>query len=219
MQKTTNFSEWMIGFIILIPFFYLASIYNSLPEIVPIHFDLHGTPNGFGERSTLILTTSLLGLVAAGCYLLIKNLPKIDPKKTAGQSPELYKKLAWALVIFMSTLNLIIVFSAANKSVNITKLMLPMIGMLFSFLGYYMRDMKPSYFVGIRTPWTLENDDNWRETHKLASKIWVPGGVIVTVATLVLPANIAFICFITTIVMISIIPIGYSYLYFKKHQQ
>jgi uncharacterized membrane protein len=119
----------------------------------------------------------------------------------------------------MSTLNLIIVFSAANKSVNITKLMLPMIGMLFSFLGYYMRDMKPSYFVGIRTPWTLENDDNWRETHKLASKIWVPGGVIVTVATLVLPANIAFICFITTIVIISIIPIGYSYLYFKKHQQ
>ncbi len=219
MQKTTNFSEWMIGFIILIPFFYLASIYNSLPEIVPIHFDLHGIPNGFGERSTLILTTSLLGLVAAGCYLLIKNLPKIDPKKTAGQSPELYKKLAWALVIFMSALNLIIVFSAANKSVNITKLMLPMIGILFSFLGYYMRDMKPSYFVGIRTPWTLENDDNWRETHILASKIWVPGGVIVTVATLVLPETIAFICFITTIVIISIIPIGYSYLYFKKHQQ
>ncbi|MCX6298224.1 MAG: SdpI family protein [Bacteroidetes bacterium] len=219
MQKTTNFSEWMIGLIILIPFFYLASIYNSLPEIVPIHFDLHGIPNGFGERSTLILTTSLLGLVAAGCYLLIKNLPKIDPKKTAGQSPELYKKLAWALVIFMSALNLIIVFSAANKSVNITKLMLPMIGILFSFLGYYMRDMKPSYFVGIRTPWTLENDDNWRETHILASKIWVPGGVIVTVATLVLPETIAFICFITTIVIISIIPIGYSYLYFKKHQQ
>ncbi len=219
MQKTTNFSEWMIGFIILIPFFYLASIYNSLPEIVPIHFDLHGIPNGFGERSTLILTTSLLGLVAAGCYLLIKNLPKIDPKKTAGQSPELYKKLAWALVIFMSALNLIIVFSAANKSVNITKLMLPMIGILFSFLGYYMRDMKPSYFVGIRTPWTLENDDNWRETHILASKIWVPGGVIITVATLVLPETIAFICFITTIVIISIIPIGYSYLYFKKHQQ
>ena len=71
----------------------------------------------------------------------------------------------------------------------------------------------------VRKRLTLENDDNWRETHKLASKIWVPGGVIVTVATLVLPETIAFICFITIIIIISIIPMGYSYLYFKKHQQ
>lgn len=72
---------------------------------------------------------------------------------------------------------------------------------------------------GFRTPWALENEDNWRKTHQLVSKLWVRGGLLITLATLFLPVRAGFIFFICVISIITIIPGIYSYRYFKKHRQ
>ena len=82
-----------------------------------------------------------------------------------------------------------------------------------------MINMKPNYFVGIRVPWTLENEDNWRKTHRLGGKLWFAGGLIAAVFTIILPYQYAVAAFMVIIGIMVIIPIGYSYLYFKKHQQ
>ena len=82
-----------------------------------------------------------------------------------------------------------------------------------------MHSIKPNYFVGFRTPWTLENEDNWRKTHQLVGKLWVPGGILITLAALLLPAKAGFIVFICMISVITIIPGIYSYRYFKNHKQ
>jgi uncharacterized membrane protein len=75
--------------------------------------------------------------------------------------------------------------------------MLPLMGLLFSVLGNYMHSIKPNYFVGFRTPWTLENEDNWRKTHQLMARIWVPGGLLITIGTLLLPFMAGFIFMIS----------------------
>ena len=37
-----------------------------------------------------------------------------------------------------------------------------------------MHSIKPNYFVGMRLPWTLESEANWRSTHQFASRavVW-----------------------------------------------
>lgn len=219
MKSSKFLTNGIVVILTLIPFIYLGTIYPSLPDIIPIHFNIEGKADGYGGKTTLIFITTLLSLVGAGCYLLIKNLPKIDPKKTAGQSPERFTKMAITLVVFMCALNIIITYSAINQSVNISKNMLPLIGLLFAFLGNYMQNIKANYFVGVRTPWTLENDDNWRETHLLASKMWLIGGILITLVTLVTPAKFGFIFFMSITAIISLVPVIFSYRYFKKHQQ
>jgi uncharacterized membrane protein len=70
-------------------------------------------------------------------------------------------------------------------------------GAFFAVLGNYMHSIKPNYFVGFRTPWTLESEDNWRKTHQLVSKVWVPGGLLIISGTsFLLPfkAGIRFSC-------------------------
>lgn len=219
MKKHTVIPEWIVGFLTILPFIYLGSIYSGLPDIVPVHFNIEGKPDAYGGKSTLIFTTGLLSVVAAGCYLLVKNIPKIDPKKSAGLSPELSQKMAISIVVFMCALNIVIIYSTVNLSVNVGKIILPLLGLLFAFLGNYMHSIKPNYFAGIRTPWALENKDNWRETHLLAGKLWVAGGVLITILTLLLPAFIGFICFMCITVALAVIPFIFSYRYFKKHQQ
>jgi uncharacterized membrane protein len=219
MKKTSTLETLFVFLIICIPILYTISVYPSLPKTIPIHFDLEGNANGFADKDSLWFIMLLMSGVSAGTYLLIRNLPKIDPKRTAGQSPELFHKIALVLVIFLCAISIMIVYASANGSVKINILMFPLLGLLFAILGNYMHSIKPNYFVGFRTPWTLENEDNWRKTHQLVGKIWVPGGLFLTISSLLLPAKPAFIVFITIVILMVVIPGIYSYLYYKKHKQ
>ncbi|MEO7530675.1 MAG: SdpI family protein [Sediminibacterium sp.] len=218
MKKTNQWSTLFTIAIICLPALYAASIYSSLPATIPVHFGIDGKPNGFADKDSLWVILLTMAGVSAGLYLLINNLARIDPKKAAGQSPEMYHKIAMAIVIFLCALTLVIIYSSVNGSVNINKLMLPLMGLFFSVLGNYMHSIKPNYFVGFRTPWALENEDNWRKTHQLVGKIWVPGGLLMAISTLVLPAGIAFIVFVSIVSIMVAIPAVFSYLYYKSHQ-
>ena len=216
MKKNSLVGLWIIGIIISIPIIYAASIYQSLPEIIPVHFDIKGNPDGYGNKTMLWTGVLLIAAITSGVYFLLVNLPKIDPKKTAGQSPELLHKIAVTLVVFLSALNLVIIYSSVNGSINFSKMMLPLMGLFFMVLGNYLYSIKPNYFLGFRLPWTLENEDNWRKTHQLVGKLWVPGGLLITIGTLLLPPEAGFLFFFTFILIITIIPGVFSYRYFKK---
>ncbi len=218
MKNASSLGTWLVLLLIIIPLIYLGGIYNSLPETIPLHFDINGKADGFGSKSKLWFVVILMTVVSAGTYLLITNLPKIDPKKTAGQSPELYHKIAIVLVVFLCALNIVIIYSSVSGSFKMSKLLIPLLGLMITLLGNYMHSIKPNYFVGFRTPWTLENEDNWRKTHQLVGKLWVPGGILITILTLLLPAKAGFIVFLSIMGVITIIPGIYSYLYFKKNQ-
>ena len=111
MKKSSPLGTILMVLIMAIPVMYTASIYSSLPSTIPTHFDINGRANAFGSKDMIWFTTLLLAGVSAALYFLITNLPKIDPKKTAGQSPELFHKLAVILVVFMCALNLIIIYA------------------------------------------------------------------------------------------------------------
>lgn len=44
-------------------------------------------------------------------------------------------------------------------------------GVVMIVIGNYLPKTHRNYIIGIRLPWTLENDENWRKTHRLAGKI------------------------------------------------
>ncbi|MEY2902361.1 MAG: hypothetical protein RLY89_1467 [Bacteroidota bacterium] len=215
-------NQWLNTIVILaalgMPLLYLASVYSFLPETVPTHFNLEGKADGFGKKSTLIFKTILLDVVGLSSYFLMKYLPQIDPKKSAGQSPVFLNKIGLVLVVFMGILNKIIIQSSVNSSFNGTKYILPLLSLLFVFMGNYMHTIKPNYFAGFRTPWALEDPDNWRATHLLAGKIWVIGGLVAAILSLVLPSVAGWIVFTAITVIISIVPFIFSFRYYKKHQ-
>lgn len=219
MKKTSPLTMVFILFVACLPIFYTWFIYTGLPSQIPLHFDITGRPDRFGDKNRIWFSTLLLSAVSFGIYLLITNLPKIDPKKTAGQSTGLYHKIATALVIFLCAISLIIIYSAKEGSIMLGHLLLPLLGLLYAVLGNYMHSIKPNYFVGFRTPWALENEENWRRTHQLVGKIWVPGGLLLTVLTLLVPPKTGFILFFSLMMVMVIVPFVFSYRLYKKEQQ
>lgn len=118
------------------------------------------------------------------------------------------------LTVFMSVLAIYILYSAQQKNSN-PQFLFVIIGLFFSFLGNYFKTVKPNYFIGIKTPWTIENEEVWKKTHLLGGKMWFIGGILMTL-TFVLPNKIQVYTFLGITAIITIVPVIYSYLEFKK---
>ena len=160
----------------------------------------------------------ITGGVSILLYILMRFLPKIDPKKTAKYSAPVFNKIAIGVVLLLCGINFIVLIAAQNSSFNIGNTLTVIAGVFFAFMGNIMHSIKPNYFAGIRTPWTLENKETWRKTHQLGGKLWFAGGIIIAACGLIFPANVASIILITGILIMSIIPIVYSYIHFKSIQ-
>jgi len=218
-MKKPNLSDFAAIIIWLIPIFYLVYIFPSLPKLVPLKFDAEGNPIRFGTQTEFLWTQVLIQGIAVFVYLLVKFVPSIDPKKNAKYSSTSFKKIALAVIFFVSAINIVVIYAVSNHTVKINFILFPLIGILFAFLGNLMHSIKPNYFVGIRTPWTLEDPDTWRATHQLSGKLWFVGGLLITIATLFLPAKIGFSLFVGITILIGFIPVIYSFIYFKNHKK
>lgn len=203
----------------LLPAVYLLYIFPGLPDTLPVHFGLNGTPDRYGSKTEFLAAPLILMGMSVLVYLLMKFLPAIDPKKYVKYGEPVFQKIGVGIVVLMAAISIGIMIAATTGVFKADRFVLPGVGLFFAFMGNLMHSIKPNYFAGLRTPWTLEDNDTWRATHRLAGKMWFVGGIILTAITLLLPAKAGMITFMGITFVMVIIPVIYSYVYYKNHHQ
>ena len=216
-MKKTTLNAAAIG-LALLPLVFLAVTYPHLPQNVPMHFGADLKPNRWGDKSELWFVTCLISLLSIGVYFLFQNLHKIDPKHNGHQTSPVFFKLGLMLLVFMALLNFFVI-GMVKGDAGSGKVLFPLLGLLFAFMGNYMNNIKPNYFAGFRLPWTLSSDDNWRKTHHLGGRLWFGGGLLIAIVCPFLPVSIAFYFFMAVMSAMVCIPLVYSYRLFKHNQQ
>jgi uncharacterized membrane protein len=221
MKKTTTLICQSL--FALTPLVYLFSIWKDLPEQVPMHYNMNNEVDDYGSRPELAGAMLILFALSVGLSLLMLNIEKIDPKKRfSGTSPLMYK-ISWACTLFMTFVAAYIVydtdyFTLHQKSMPV-KYVMAGVALLFAVLGNFMNSIKPNYFVGLRTPWSLEDEDNWKKTHQVGSKIWFFGGLLMFVLIMVLPNKLTDYVMIFSLVPMVIVPLWYSYYLYRQKQK
>jgi len=214
MEKLLKKAIWLV---ILAPAVYLAIIWNSLPASVPMHYDLQGNVDRYGNKSELLIMLGILTAVNVALYLLLPNIYRIDPKKYAGENKDRLFRITCAVVVFLSAVICMIIYSTVRGDIKqSTRFMIPAMGLLFAIMGNYMYTIKPNYFAGFRLPWTLSNDENWRKTHLLGGKLFFAGGLLIAVCGLFTSFKTAIIILFTTLTITIIITCIYSYKLYKQ---
>ena len=93
---------------------------------------------------------------------------------------------------------------------------LPVIlGIVFVLIGNYFPKCRRNYTTGIKTPWALDSDENWRKTHHMAAFLWIAAGMVM-IAQVFLPGKIGMIAMGIMVVLLIILPYAYSYLLYRK---
>ncbi len=208
-------TEAKIIAIALLPIIYLIKIWNSLPSKIPIHWNIEGTVDGWGTKTHLLFMVLFLsGFV----YFVLLLTPIIDPKNRLATIQKKYLSIRLIITLAMSFISSYIIYSTVNQMVNVSILFV-FIGVLIALLGNYFQVLPNNYFIGIKTPWTIENDVVWKKTHQLAGKMWVLGGLLIVILNFLMPTDIYHTVFFAIIGILVVAPIVYSYLIFRKIQK
>ena len=129
---------------------------------------------------------------------------------------EKYTNLRIILTLFFSAIMCYIIYSSLPEKTFNPNFLLACISGLFVLLGNYFQTIRPNYFVGIRTPWTLENEDVWKKTHKTAGKIWMAFGILAIILAFFLPTKIFTAMFLTFVCIMVCAPVIHSYVLFRR---
>jgi uncharacterized membrane protein len=204
----------------LVPAIYLAVLWKNIPQTVPMHFDLKGNVDRYGTKHELLILTAVITILNAIVYLVVSNIYKIDPRKSATLNKDRMKRIAVGVSVYLSAILIMIIYEIAHNDTRLTmKFVFVAMGLLFALLGNNMYNIQPNYFAGIRLPWTLESEDNWRKTHHLAGRLWFFGGLIFAVIALFLSRELASPVILVLVAVLVIIPIIYSYRLYKKSKE
>lgn len=99
---------------------------------------------------------------------------------------------------------------------NMFAMMIPAFGGFFYYIGVMMEKAKRNYFIGVRTPWTLADEEVWDETHRIGAKGFKLSGVL-TLVGVVFP-SIAIWAMMMPLLVVSVYTVVYSYVaYRRKH--
>lgn len=181
---------------------------------LPVHWNAAGEADGFaGAGSALFMPVAL----AAGLSALLAAIPRLEPmqEKLEGSAPLL--RASWAGMLFVLALVELMVAGPAFGLQIPASALLVGVGLLLVLVGNALPQSRPGFFVGIRTPWTITDPDNWIATHRYASWFFIgAGALIVAVGVLPIDAEARSGLVIAALLVATVTPVLYSYLRWRR---
>lgn len=189
-------------------------IYNKLPESLPIHFNLNGEPDLYGNK---FFVCFIMPLIFCFFNILINIILNNDPNKK-NQNANLLNIIKFIIPVLCLFSVLLSIFKSLGFNIKIELIFPVIISVIFILIGNYLPKCKQNYTIGIRLPWTLNNKNNWIKTHRFSGFLWVLSGILLLIITFFYK-NILLYILILLIAICSILPIVYSFLIYKKNKR
>jgi uncharacterized membrane protein len=201
-----------------------AVVYRLLPERVAVHWNFAGQANGYGSKLELVLFGPL---AIAGVWALLLLLSRMDPRRVERSARELdaggpgetegsYWTVIHLVVVALVLLHGAILLAASGVVRGPDRVIAVALALLLLLPGNFMGRLRPNWFVGIRTPWTLASDEVWRRTHRLAANLMVAGGLFLLPLTLLLPAPRAMLAAVVVTLLATLGPAVWSYFAWRE---
>ena len=200
--------------VMLLPLVAGAILWNKLPEQLATHFDASGTPDSYSSRGFAVFGIPALLILfqwmcAFGCL-------KFDPK-AENLEGKVMGLVLWICPVISIVMSVIVLGNGLGYQVAAEVIAPLLIGAVIVVIGNWLPKCKQTWTLGIKLPWTLEDEDNWNRTHRFAAPIWVVCGLIIMASSFLPPLRIWLVLGALAVIMIA--PTVYSYRIFRSKRK
>ena len=215
-----NKLNWLEAALLLAPFLAIAAFWNKLPARIPVHWNARGEVDGWASSKPIEIF--ILPLIAVAVIALLRVLPSLDPKlqKTLQENHRMHavvQILRLALALFFDAIFFVQIATPLGNTSAGGRVVIWCTLLLMAILGNYMPALRPNYFVGLRTPWTLESPATWRATHRVGGRLMFFGSLLLLVLEFFLSQTVFAFLFVTSMVLFVVWLFFYSWHYFRTH--
>ncbi len=216
MNKKSKMLFLLSSLLCLIPIILGLIVYDRLPDMVPSHWNIHGEVDGYMTKGNALF---LMPSVLLAIDVVLKTISLFDPKKGVEKNKEMRYIIMFLIPALSLVINLNTILSAYNINVSVPTITFGFIGLLMLLLGNYMPKTSQNYTIGLKLPWTLENDIVWNKTHRLAGITYTIAGLLTLVSILLFKDDtVNFVILMVSVLTASIIPVVYSAIIFEKNK-
>jgi uncharacterized membrane protein len=185
-------------------------VYPDLPSQVPMHWNLRGEVDRYGDKLEIFLMPAAMAVVA----LLFAALPWLSPRRfevDTFRSTYLYIMLL--VLAFMAYVHVLTIWVALSKPLDVNRALLGALFLLLALLGNVLGRVRRNFYIGVRTPWTLASEKVWDATHRFAARAFVLAGLLGLLSLAVTASPVAGIVILVAAAMVSAL---YSLVYYKR---
>lgn len=199
--------------ITILPMIVGLILWNRLPDQMATHFGWDGSANGYSSKLFAVAGFYPFCLVM---HIVCAFITGADPR-VENISQKIYRLiLCICPLVSVWVGGTIYSYALGFRSVNMDIWANVLIGVMFIVIGNYLPKCRQNYSIGIKLPWTLNNEENWNYTHRMAGKLWMAGGVLTILAGFQKVINPLLLAVVIICVM-TLIPSVASYVYYRKH--
>jgi uncharacterized membrane protein len=205
-------SEIVVWLLVLLSFVIGFAAYPYMPGRMASHWGFAGQADGYMSRAWGVFLFPVIILLVA---LLMVYVVRLDPlRKNIEKFRKQYDLTIIVFVLFMLYLYCLTLLWNLGLRFNMVVLLVPGFAVLFYFIGVLVGSAKRNYMIGIRTPWTLENDLVWDKTHKLGGTLFRACAALALLG-IVFPRS-AILLMLVPVVLSALYLVLYSYLIHRK---
>ena len=214
--RSRRLRRWYPALLVLVGVLVSVAVYARLPETMAVHWNAQGNPDGWMPRPFGAFFAPALMLVLWG---VLRGVRHLDPRQESyARFDGAYETIVAAVLVLVLATHDITIAAALGYRVPIGRLLPTLVGALFVVVGNVMPRLRPNWWFGVRTPWTLSNDRVWARTHRLAGFSMAAAGVVTIVAALALPPAMGIPVMLAAVVAAVFAPAVYSYLSWRREQ-
>lgn len=210
---TSLMSKKTIPFIFIIFGIILAFwAWPLMPTTMATHWGISGEVNGYSSKAVGLL---IMPFISTIMFIAFSFLPKLEPyRKNFAEFESYYDNFMIIIFGFLFYIFCLTIAWNLGVSFNLIQYMSPGLSLLFFYTALLLRQTKRNWFVGIRTPWTMQSPEVWRQTHDLGAKLFTLVAVLALLGTL-LPSLAFYLFFVPLVASIIYIYI-FSYIQYTK---
>ncbi len=213
--------EFLQIILLILPFVLAAAWWDKIPPVVATHWNIHGRPNGWMHKAPGLLLVPAINVVMC---LLLAFLPWIDPRLRGNPAADStrYRRVLrvyrYSITALLALMAAAIIAIAAGWQIDMGRLAFNGVLGLMAVAGNFMGNLQPNYFVGCRTPWTLQDGDTWRATHRTTGRLMFFGAAALLLIQFFVTREVQSYLLIAYVVGITAWSLGYSAWFFQRRR-
>ncbi|WP_174279898.1 SdpI family protein [Sphingomonas bacterium] len=148
---------------------------------LPTHWNIAGEPDGFLPAAPALFLPIALAMAVSAVFVIVARL---EPLQQRMERSRALLDTAWGALLGLTAVIEVAVAAPAFGWHLPATLPLVAAGAVLAVIGNALPKSRPGFFVGLRTPWSIIDADNWVATHRLGAWTFIAAGVTIALAGL-----------------------------------
>lgn len=221
---------WILAAIHLIV---TSIVLQFMPDSIPMHFDLLGNADRWGNKYESFILPVFILLITFFWHMLINYYERkaikadVEKEKIGSLSTAKILKIAGiGMTVMFGIMQYVILYSTYKQTakgdsgmqVDIARVSCALLGVLIVVLGNFMTKVRMNSSAGVRTVWSMYNDNTWRESNRVGAICMVVSGLLTIVSTSIFNGIISTILMLVFVLAAAIVSVVYSKKVYDKEK-